>query len=117
MRRWAWPNGKAAVLLVRMTGWTAVLLTAAGCYALKVTGWLVPSQSLGRAARRALFLLPIALLSGLVVVQAFAAGRSLQLDARSAGLAAAAVALLARAPFLLVVVAAAATAAAVRAVW
>jgi hypothetical protein len=59
-------------------------------------------------------LLPVALLAALVVVQAFATGRHLELDARAAGLAVAAVAVLLRAPFLLVVVAAAVTAALVR---
>jgi hypothetical protein len=66
--------------------------------------------------RRGAVLLPVALLAALTVVQAFAAGRHLQLDARAAGLAVAAVAVLLRAPFLLVVALAAATAALLRAV-
>jgi len=91
--------------------WTAVLLTAAGCYGLKAVGWLLPAGLLRReVVRRAVGLLPVALLSGLVVVQVLADRRSLVLDARAAGLAAAAVALLLRAPFLLVVLVAAATA-------
>jgi hypothetical protein len=57
----------------------------------------------------------VALLGGLVVVQALAQGRALVLDARAVGLAVAAVAVLLRAPFLVVVVAAAAAAALVRA--
>lgn len=56
-----------------------------------------------------------ALLAGLVAVQVFADDRRLVLDARAAGLAAAAVALALRAPTIVVVVVAAATAAAVRA--
>lgn len=96
--------------------WTAVLLTAAGCYALKASGWLLSGGLLERdRVRRAVGLLPVALLAALVVVQAFASGRSLVLDARAAGLAAAAVALLLRAPFLVVVLVAAATAAGLRA--
>lgn len=96
--------------------WTAVLLTAAGCYGIKASGWLLPNGLLERdVVRRAVGLLPIALLSGLVVVQAFADRTSLVLDARAAGLAAAAVALLLRAPFLLVVLVAAATAGLLRA--
>jgi hypothetical protein len=51
-----------------------------------------------------------------VVVQTFAEGHSLVVDARAAGLAAAGVAVLRRAPFIVVVVVAAATAAVVRAV-
>ena len=51
-------------------------------------------------------LLPVALLAALTAQQAFADGRTLVLDARAAGLAAAALALLLRAPFLVVVAAA-----------
>ena len=96
--------------------WTAVLLTAAGCYGLKASGWLVPHGLLDRPrVRRAVELLPVALLAALVVVQTVASGRSLVLDARAAGLAAGAVALALRAPFLVVVLVAAATAAVLRA--
>ena len=59
--------------------------------------------------------LPVALLMALVAVGTFADGRHLVLDARAAGLAAAVVALLLRAPFLVVVIAAAAVTALVRA--
>jgi hypothetical protein len=98
-----------------MTTWTAVLLTAAGCFALKLLGWSVPARVLEHdRVRRTALLLPVALLAGLVVVQAFSTGRSLQLDARAAGLAVAVVAVVARAPFLAVVVLAALTAALLR---
>lgn len=98
-----------------MSTWTAVLLTAAGCFALKALGWALPAQVLDDdRVRRAAALLPVALLAGLVVVQAFATGRSLHLDARAAGLAVAVVAVALRAPFLVVVVLAAATAALLR---
>ena len=53
--------------------------------------------------------------SGVVAVQTFDAGGAVRLDARAAGLLAAVVALMLRAPFLLVIVMAAATAAALRA--
>jgi hypothetical protein len=97
--------------------WQAVLLGSAGCFALKLLGWSVPSRVLERErVRRTAVLLPVALLAALVVVQAFATGRHLGLDARAAGLAVAAVAVLLRAPFLLVVFLAAATAALLRAV-
>lgn len=96
--------------------WVAVLLAAAGCLLLKQLGWAVPARLLeGARLRRTTEVLPVALLAGLVVVQALGSGHSLVLDARAAGLAAAAVALLLRAPFLVVVVAAAATAALLRA--
>ena len=70
--------------------WSAVLATAAGCYALKLAGWSLPTRLLRQsAAQRAAALLPLALLAALVVVQRFGDGRSLVLDARAAGLAAA----------------------------
>ena len=96
--------------------WVALLSAAAVCFALKLAGWLVPSRLLADPlVRRTAALLPVALLAGLVVVQVAADGRALVLDARAAGLAAGALALLARAPFLAVVIVAAATAGAVRA--
>ena len=99
-----------------MTVWAAVLVTAALSYVLKLSGWLVPARVFEHArVQQAAVLLPVALLAALVVVQAFADGRSLQVDARAAGLAAGAVALALRAPFLVLVVVAAATAAIVRA--
>ena len=100
-----------------MTGWVAVLGLAAGAYLLKLAGWLVPARAFeDPRVRTAAALVPVALLAALVVVQAFADGRSLAVDARAAGLAAGAVALLLRAPFLVLVLVAAATAALVRAV-
>jgi branched-subunit amino acid transport protein len=101
-----------------MTGtWTAVLVTAAGCYGLKLAGLAVPRRVLGRRwVRRFAELVPVALLAALTAVQAVSTGQSLAVDpARLAGLSAAVVALLLRAPFLIVIVVAAGTAAALRA--
>ncbi len=96
--------------------WAAVILGSVGCYLLKLAGYLVPGGILDRrSVRITAGLLPIALLSALVVVQTFASGTALEVDARLAGLAVAIVALLLRAPFLVVVLAAAITAAALRA--
>jgi hypothetical protein len=96
--------------------WAAVLAASAGCFALKLAGWSVPARWLqGRRLQEAAVLLPVALLAGLVVVQAFASGRALVVDARAAGLVVAAVLVLARAPFLVVVLAAAVVAAVLRA--
>jgi hypothetical protein len=95
--------------------WIAIFATAAACFALKVAGWSLPVRLLdGERLQRAATLLPLALLAALVVVQTFGDGRSLVTDARAAGLAAAGVAVLRRAPFIVVVLAAAATAAVVR---
>ncbi|MDP9433607.1 MAG: AzlD domain-containing protein [Actinomycetota bacterium] len=97
--------------------WAAVLGTAAGCYVLKLAGLSVPESVLARpSVRRATDLLPVGLLAALIAVQTIGDGRSLQLDARTAGLIAAAVALALRAPFLVVVLTAAGVAAGIRAV-
>ncbi|MFN2538293.1 MAG: AzlD domain-containing protein, partial [Mycobacteriales bacterium] len=96
--------------------WTAVLLTAAGCFGFKAAGWAVPSTVLNRPQlRRAATLLPVALLSALVVTQVFAHGRHLTVDARVVSLGVAALCLWWRLPFLVVVIAAAAAAGLVRA--
>jgi hypothetical protein len=97
--------------------WIAIFVTAAACFALKLAGWSLPARLLeGERLQWAAALLPLALLAALVVVQTFGQGRSLVVDARAAGLAAAGVAVLLRAPFIVVIVVAAATAALLRAV-
>ena len=96
--------------------WTAVIAASVGCFALKLAGWSVPARWLERERlQRAAVLLPVALLSALVVVQAFAGDRELVLDARAAGLGVGLLLVVVRAPFLLVVLGAAATAALLRA--
>jgi branched-subunit amino acid transport protein len=96
--------------------WVAVLATAAGCYALKLAGLTIPPRVLGNPwLRRFAELVPVALLAALIAVQTLARGSELAVDpARLAGLGAAVVALLLRAPFLVVIIAAAATAAVLR---
>ncbi|MER7577407.1 AzlD domain-containing protein [Streptomyces sp. NPDC057806] len=87
-----------------MNIWIAVALTVLGCYAVKLAGLLVPAGVLERPlVRRLAALLPVALLAALTAQQTFADGRALVLDARAAGLAAAGLALVLRAPFLVVV--------------
>ncbi len=99
-----------------MTLWELVVATIAGCYLLKLAGYLVPARMLDRpAVRRAVELLPVALLAALVVVEAVAAGRHIELDGpRLAGVAVGAVAVWRRAPFIVIIVAAALTAALLR---
>ena len=99
--------------------WLAILAGGLGCYLLKLAGLSVPAWVLQHpVAERVADLLPVALLSGLIAVQVFATSGDhhpgLGLDARLAGLGAALVALLLRAPFIVVVLAAAATAALLR---
>ena len=96
--------------------WAAVLAGSVGCYVLKLAGVSVPQRVLADPrVRRIGALLPVALLSALVATQTFTTGHDLTVDARAAGLAVAAVAVFARAPFLVVVAAAAAATALVRA--
>jgi uncharacterized membrane protein len=93
--------------------WGAILIAAAGCYALKLVGLSVPQRVLDAPrVQRIALLLPVALLAALISVQTFDGG----VDARAAGLAAAVVALLLRAPFLVVVASAAITTALLRVV-
>ncbi len=98
--------------------WVLVAGTCAGCYLLKIIGYVLPPRVLDRpAVRRAVSLLPVALLAALVVVELLAAGSSYDIDAaRIAGFAAGAVAVWRRAPFLVVIVLAAVVAAALRVV-
>ena len=96
--------------------WTAILLLGALSYGLKATGLLVLDHiRVPRTFTEVTALLPPALLAALVVVQTFADGTTLVLDARAAGLLAGIVAVALRAPFLVVVVSAAGVTAAVRA--
>ncbi len=96
--------------------WFAVLAGSLGCYVTKLVGYLLPDRILLREdVRRITGLLPVALLAALVAVQTFAQGQTLVIDARLAGVAAAALALVLKAPFLVVVLVAAVTAALLRA--
>lgn len=100
-----------------MSLWTTVIVAGVLSFALKYAGYVVPQHWLdGPRISRITGLLPVALLSALVITQAFTtpAGDP-TLDARAAGVAVAIVALLLRAPFLVVIVAAAAAAAGLRA--
>jgi len=95
--------------------WVSIGALTVISFAIKAAGPVaLGGRELPAAAERLIVLLPAALLSALVVVQTFASGRELVLDARAAGLAAAVVALLLRAPFLVVVASAAITTALLR---
>ena len=98
-----------------MTLWTAILLAGAAAYLTKWADYAVPARWLQhpRMARVA-GAITVALLAALTVMNTFANGTTLALDARLAALAAAAVALALRLPFLLVVLLGAAAAALVR---
>ena len=99
-----------------MTAWIAVAAVGVATVALKGAGPVAfAGRPLPRAFALVMPLLAPCLLAALVVGQTLGDGRALVVDARLAGVAAAAVALLLRAPLLVVLAAAAGVAAAARA--
>ncbi len=98
-----------------MTLWHAILLAGLIAFATKLLGYAVPARWLQNPRmHRVAGALTVALLAALTVMNTFAAGTALSVDARLAALAVAALALWWRAPFLLVVVLGAAASALVR---
>lgn len=98
-----------------MNLWLWILIACALAYAWKLVGYLVPAKLLENPRMsRIAGTMTIGLLASLTVVNAVATGQSLVLDARIGALAAAAIALFFRAPFLVVVLAGAGTAAGLR---
>ncbi len=98
-----------------MSLWVWLLIACVLAYAWKLVGYFVPARLLENPRMsRVAGTMTIGLLASLTVVNAVASGQSLAADARLGALAAAAVALVLRAPFLLVVVAGAGTAALLR---
>lgn len=96
--------------------WTLVLSLAVGAYACKVIGLvIIGDRVLPPPVQRCLALIPAALISALVVKDTVSVGQELVIDARLAGVAAAAIATWRRAPLVLVIVLGAAVTAAVRA--
>ncbi|WP_193598425.1 AzlD domain-containing protein [Microbacterium sp. YJN-G] len=98
-----------------MSVWSAVLLAACICVALKAFGYLIPARLL-EAPRSARIsdLLTVALLGALVAVQSLGAGQAVVIDARVPAVLVAAGLLWMRQSFLVVVIAAAAVAALLR---
>jgi branched chain amino acid efflux pump len=95
--------------------WLAIIAGTVTCYLFKLAGLSLPERLLDSPRiRRSAALLPVALLAALTAIQTVATGSHLVIDARLAGVAAGAVALLLRAPFLVVVAVAAGTAALIR---
>ena len=90
--------------------WAAVIAGSVGCYLLKLAGLSVPASWVEQPwVARVVDFVPAALLAALVAVQGLTSGHDLVIDGRLAGLAAAAVALALRAPFIVVLVVAGAT--------
>lgn len=98
--------------------WLVVLAVGAVTVALKAAGpVLLGGRELPPPVLRVVVLLAPALLAALVAVGLFALERELVLDERVAGLAAAVLALVLRAPILVVVIAAAVATALARAIF
>ncbi|BCW51992.1 AzlD domain-containing protein [Arthrobacter sp. StoSoilB13] len=98
-----------------MNLWLWILIACALAYLTKLVGYFVPAKLL--QSPRIMHIagtMTIGLLASLTVVNALASGQGLVLDARIGALAAAAVALWLRAPFLEVVISGAAAAALLR---
>ena len=96
--------------------WIVIGVMTVVCFTIKAVGPVaLGGRDLPRWAERLIVLLPAALLSALVVVQTFADGKALVLDARAAGLGAAMIAVALRASILVVLLVAAGTAAGLRA--
>jgi len=95
--------------------WLLIAAIAAGTYALKAAGPLLfGGRELPDSWRRASLLVAVAMLSALAAVQMLQSPSGVQLDARSAGVAAAVVATALKAPLWLAVAVAAAVAACLR---
>ena len=84
--------------------WIATIGTSVLAFLIKYSGSLIPNRVLeSEMVRKINALLPIAMLSALVAVQAFAEKKELGVDHRAAGLLVAAVALKLKAGFPVVV--------------
>ena len=98
-----------------MSLWFWLLVSVVLAYATKLVGYLVPAKVLDSPRMSHIAgTLTIGLLASLTVVNVAASGTNVVLDARVGALAAAAVALWLKAPFLVVVIAGAAAAAMLR---
>jgi branched-subunit amino acid transport protein len=97
--------------------WTFIFLLAGGAYFFKVLGLVViGDRPLPPVLERCLALIPAALIAALVVKDTFSIGQHLQIDARAAGVGAAALAAWRNAPLILVIVLGAGVTALIRAV-
>ena len=98
-----------------MTLWGYILLACAATYLTKLAGYAIPARWLQNPRMtRVAGAMTVALLAALTVMNTVASGAALVLDARLAALAAAALALWLRLPFLLVVLLGALASAGVR---
>ena len=96
--------------------WTLIGVLAVVNFAIKATGPLIAGRrELPRTFQRFIDASVAGLVAALIVTGTFAAGKELVIDERAGGMAAAAVAVIARLPMLVVLIAAAGTTALLRA--
>ena len=94
--------------------WIATIGTSVIAFALKYAGHNVPERIFAHPKVQSInALIPVALLSALVAVQTFTEKSQLMIDHRLAGVSAAVIALVLKAPFPVVVLSAALTSAAI----
>ena len=93
--------------------WTAILVLSAGAYLFKAVGLFAGDRMAVRLAP-VTSLLPAALFAAIIAIMSVVDGESLVIDGRLVGVAAGAVAVWRRAPFVAVVVAAMAATALLR---
>lgn len=98
-----------------MTAPVVIALTM-GIFAMRLAGMFGAGERIRGRTADVVNLLPVAVVSAVVVLATFTAGRTLTLDARAVGMAVAAVAVWRRAPMAVVLVVATGTAALFRAV-
>lgn len=96
--------------------WTAIIVLAAGAYALKLAGVVLGARLTAPRVTQVILLLPPALFGSVVALQAFERANALVLDARAVGLVVAAFATWRRLPFIVILTSAMAATALVRTV-
>lgn len=85
--------------------WALVIALAVGAYGFKVTGLvLLGGRTLPTVLERCLALIPAAVITALVVKDTLTLGQDVVIDARAAGIAAAAIAAWRKAPLIVVIV-------------
>ena len=95
----------ALPMLEPLGAWSWIVLASAAALLTKLAGYAIPARWLQNPRMNQVAAsMTVALLAALTVMNTFAQGTALQLDARVLSLAAATIALWLRAPFLLVVV-------------
>ncbi|RFA20806.1 AzlD domain-containing protein [Subtercola boreus] len=99
-----------------MTLWQVLIAAAIACFALKLTGYVIPPALISRPTpARVANLLTVALLAALIAVQTLGNGQHLVVDARVPAVLVAAGLYTLKVPFIVVVIAAAVVAAGIRA--